>query len=192
MSAPAPRRWLVKEEPDHYAHQDLVRDGRTEWNGVHNPLALRSIRAMRPDDPVLYYHTGGVRAIVGLARVAGTPHEDPDDERGSWSVTIAADRALARPVSLDELKVAPEFAGSPLLRIGRLSVLELTPSQWARVLALEREPPAAPVRSRTGPVARAGGRRRPPSAGGRRRRAPRGSGVAPRSRARAPARGTDR
>jgi predicted RNA-binding protein with PUA-like domain len=192
MSAPAPRRWLVKEEPTHYAHGDLVRDGRTEWNGVHNALALRSLRAMRPDDPVLYYHTGGVRAIVGLARVAGVPRPDPDDERGSWSVTIAADRPLARALPLDELKATAEFAGSPLLRIGRLSVLEVTAAQWARVLALEAAAPAAPLTRRRGPVGRGSARRPARSGGGRRRRAATGSGAARRSRAKGRGRGTDR
>lgn len=131
------RRWLVKEEPTHYAYSDLERDGSTEWDSVHNPLAQRNLRTMRAGEAVLYYHTGTERAVVAIAEVAGPPHPDPSDERGAWSVRIRAVRLLKAPIPLDRLKPDPEFAASPLVRIGRLSVVEITPRQWDRVLALE-------------------------------------------------------
>jgi predicted RNA-binding protein with PUA-like domain len=46
-------RWLVKEEPTHYSYADLARDRTTTWNGVHNALALRHLKSMRPGDEVL-------------------------------------------------------------------------------------------------------------------------------------------
>lgn len=136
-------RWLVKEEPTHYSFADLAKDGGTEWNGVHNALALRHLRGMKPGDAVLYYHTGEERAIVGVARVAGTPYEDPEDDRGSWSVRIEADRPLRRPVPLLELRADPALASFDLVRIGRLSVMPVSAEQWARILAREKTPVAA-------------------------------------------------
>lgn len=83
------------------------------------------------------YHTGGERAAVGILRIASMPHPDAADERGSWSVEVRPVRALRRPVSLERLKREPEFADSPLVRIGRLSIVPLTDGQWTRLLALE-------------------------------------------------------
>ena len=130
-------RWLVKEEPSHYSFDDLSRDRTTEWSGVHNALALRHLKGMRPDDEVFYYHSGTERAIVGIARVSGVPRADPTDERGSWSVTIRAERPLRRPVGLAVVKADPSLAGFDLVRIGRLSVMPVSDTQWSRLLSYE-------------------------------------------------------
>ncbi|MEK7205612.1 MAG: EVE domain-containing protein [candidate division NC10 bacterium] len=69
--------WLLKTEPAEYAFEDLVREGKTIWDGVTNPLALKHLRAIRKGDDLLIYHTGNVRAIVGLAKAASDPYPDP-------------------------------------------------------------------------------------------------------------------
>ncbi|MCI4358184.1 MAG: EVE domain-containing protein [Thermoplasmata archaeon] len=153
----APRRWLVKEEPSHFSFADLERAVRTEWDSVHNPLAQRNLRSMRRGEPVLYYHTGSERAVVGIAEVADAPHPDPGDPRGAWAVAIRARRPLRRSVPLERLKREAVFEGSSLVRIGRLSVVEITGPQWERVLALELD--GAPDRARN-PQPHASGRRR--------------------------------
>ena len=141
-------RWLVKEEPDHYSYADLARDGGTEWNGVHNALALRHIKAMRSGDDVLYYHTGTQRSVAGVAVVGGTPRPDPDDDRGSWTVRIRPVRPLRGAVSLSTLKADPTLAGFDLVRIGRLSVMPVSNVQWKRILSYEPDD-AAPVQSKS-------------------------------------------
>jgi len=146
-------RWLVKSDPEDYAFADLERDGRTEWTGVHNALALRHLRSMAPGDAVLVYHSGGERAAVGLARVESVPRPDPRDARGSWTVTLAATRRLARAIPLDELRRVPGLDGFVLFRMGRLSVLPVSAREWARVLA--RESLAAAPRPTGSPAARA-------------------------------------
>jgi predicted RNA-binding protein with PUA-like domain len=130
-------RWLLKEDPESYRFSDLVRDGRTEWNGVHNALALRHLRAMRPGDGAIMYHTGAERAAVGIVQICSEPHVDIHDARGSWSVEVRPVRALHHPVPLERLKHEKVFSDSPLVRIGRLSVLPLTEAQWDRLLSLE-------------------------------------------------------
>ncbi|RPJ85061.1 MAG: EVE domain-containing protein, partial [Acidobacteria bacterium] len=54
--------WLFKEEPTHYAFDDLERDGETTWTGVKNPLAQKHLRSVRKGDRVFYYHTGNEKA----------------------------------------------------------------------------------------------------------------------------------
>src|SRR5439155_1050472 len=74
--------WLFKEEPSHYSFDDLVKDGRTRWSGVKNPLAQQHLRAVRRGDRILYYHTGREKAVVGMARAAGDAFPDPEDPSG--------------------------------------------------------------------------------------------------------------
>jgi len=182
-------RWLLKEEPDHYSFVDLERDGRTEWDGVHNALALRHLRSMAVGDEALFYHTGDVRAAVGIARVTRAARPDPSDPRPTWSVEIAPVRRLRRPVPLAELRPDPALAGFDLLRIGRLSVVPVSEAHWAVLLAHESAGPAELTedRDRPGPPAvRARGRGRVRHRG---RRAS-ASGAASRAPARRKARGT--
>ena len=53
-----PNRWLLKTEPGTYSWAELARDGRTVWDGVKNPLALKHLRAMAKGDEALIYHSG--------------------------------------------------------------------------------------------------------------------------------------
>jgi predicted RNA-binding protein with PUA-like domain len=130
-------RWLIKEEPAHYAWADLVRDGKTEWNGVHNALALRHLKAMRPGDRAIFYHTGEERACVGLVEIAGPPHPDAKDRRGSWSVAVRPVRALHRAIPLAEVKADPALASFDLVRLSRLTVMPVSDDHWARLMAHE-------------------------------------------------------
>jgi predicted RNA-binding protein with PUA-like domain len=38
--------WLVKEEPSNYNFAQFLKDKRTIWSGVRNPVAQRHLRAM--------------------------------------------------------------------------------------------------------------------------------------------------
>jgi len=129
--------WLLKEEPTHYAWEDLLRDGSTSWDGVHNATALRNLRAMRRGEQGIFYHTGNQRACVGILETLGPPRADPRDDRGSWMVDVRAVRPLRRPIPLSEIKADPSFAGFDLIRIGRLSVVRVSDPHWARLLELE-------------------------------------------------------
>jgi len=123
--------WLLKTEPSSYSYADLERDGRTAWDGVTNPAALKNLRAMKVGDAALIYHTGDEKAVVGTALVTRAAYPDPkarDPRR--VVVEIEAAGPLPRPVSLAELKALPVFAESPLVRQGRLSVVPLTKTQW--------------------------------------------------------------
>ncbi len=130
--------WLVKTEPEEYSFDDLSRDGRTVWDGVANPQALKNLRAMTAGERVFVYHTGGERRVVGRAEVSRPA--GPGAGRAALPELEAAGR-LETPVTLSELRADPAFADSPLLRQGRLSVVPLTDAQ-AR--AIERRGAGAP------------------------------------------------
>lgn len=121
--------WLLKTEPSEYAWDDLVRDGTTRWSGVSNPQAQANLRAMRPGDRAVVYHSGEKRA-VGVAEVVKPAYPDPDGGDGSVCVDVRALEPLPAPVPLAALKQEASFEGSVLLRQGRLSVVPLTPAEW--------------------------------------------------------------
>ncbi len=118
--------WLLKTEPSEYAFEDLLRERKTLWEGVKNPLAVRHLGTMKAGDSVVFYHTGSVRAAVGTARIAFVDAKDPKAPR----VVLAAGKPLRAPVTLETIKTAPAFRGSPLLTMGRLSVVPLTAAQY--------------------------------------------------------------
>jgi predicted RNA-binding protein with PUA-like domain len=129
-------RWLLKTEPSAYALADLVRDGRTRWDGVSNAQALGHLRAMRPGDELVVYHSGERRA-VGTARVLAA---EGARAPAPPAVEVGEARPFARPVPLAEIGRLAPFAGSALLRQGRLSVVPLTAPQWRALLRLGAAP----------------------------------------------------
>lgn len=146
-------RWLLKTEPGAYSWDDLVRDGRTAWTGVANPQAQSNLRSMRAGDVAVVYHTGAVKAAVGLAEVVREAYPEPG-AGGRSCVDLAAKARLAAPVALAALKVERAFAGSPLVRQGRLSVVPLDDAQWNVLLALSvKGSPARRARSEHRPPA---------------------------------------
>lgn len=129
--------WLLKTEPNDYSWEDLERDRRTTWDGVTGNAALKNIRAVRKGDEALVYHSGDVRAAVGIARVATAPYPDPHAADPRLVVfDLEPVRRLPRPVTLAEVKADPAFAAFDLVRIPRLSVLPVPPELWKRLLAL--------------------------------------------------------
>jgi predicted RNA-binding protein with PUA-like domain len=128
-------RWLVKTEPSSYAFADLVRDRTTTWDGVTNPQALGHLRAMARGDDVLVYHTGGEKAVVGLAKVAADPRPDPKAKDPRLVVVdLAAGKALPRPVPLAELKARKDLATWELVRLPRLSVMPVPDAAWKAIV----------------------------------------------------------
>lgn len=119
--------WLLKEEPEHYSFADLVRDGKTSWTGVRNPLAQRHLRAIQKGDRIFFYHTGSEKVVVGIAKAAGAPYPDPADPTGKLhAVDVLPVRALKRPVPLSSIKADEFFESFPLVRMPRLSVMPVT------------------------------------------------------------------
>ena len=124
--------WLVKEEPEHYNYDALVRDGRTVWAGVRNPLAQKHLRSIRKGDRIFYYHTGKEKAVVAIARAASDAYDDPNDGKLAV-VDVVPEKKLARPVTLAAIKADAAFASFPLVRMSRLSVMPVSDAEWKRI-----------------------------------------------------------
>ncbi len=97
--------WLIKSEPGTYAWADLLRDGKTYWDGVRNYQARNNLRAMKPGDLALYYHSVKEKSVVGVAEVVSEAYPDPTAKDGDWSVVdFAPAFSLKKPVTLDDIK----------------------------------------------------------------------------------------
>lgn len=118
--------YLLKTEPTEYSFAQLVKDKETEWDGVKNPVAVKHLGEMKPGARLIIYETGDLRTAVGTATVVSVEAKNPKKP----VVKIKAGKGLAKPVRLDEIKSNKLFADSPLVRIGRLSVVPLTAEQY--------------------------------------------------------------
>jgi len=118
--------FLFKTEPDVYSFDDFLRDKETNWDGVTNPTAVKHLREMKAGTKWIFYHTGDERTAVGTGSVVSVDAADPKVP----VVRVKAGRRLKQPKTLADVKDEPKFAKSPLVLIGRLSVVPLTEEQW--------------------------------------------------------------
>jgi predicted RNA-binding protein with PUA-like domain len=118
--------FLFKSEPSVYSFEDLLRDGETAWDGVTAPAAVKNLREMKPGTKWIFYHTGDERTAVGTGTVISVDATDPKVP----IVRVKAGKRLKNPKTLEQIKAEKLFARSPLLLIGRLSVVPLTKEQW--------------------------------------------------------------
>ena len=115
--------WLVKSEPSVYSYDQLVKDGKTVWDGVRNYAARNNLRAMKKGDKVFYYHSNEGMEIVAVAEVARAAYQDPTTDDPNWvSVDLKPYKKLKKPVPLSVMKADKRLADLDLVRLGRLSV----------------------------------------------------------------------
>jgi len=119
--------YLLKTEPTVYSFANLERDKTTIWDGVTNPAAVKHLREMKPGERLVIYHTGDEKSAVGTATVVSVDASDPKIPK----VKIKVGKAIANPKTLAEIKARTAFVESPLVRQGRLSVVPLSPAQYA-------------------------------------------------------------
>lgn len=129
--------WLIKSEPASYSWEDLVKDGETLWDGVRNHRAANNLRSMKVGDQAFFYHSVTGKEIVGIAEVSVAGLRDPKDE--AWAaVKVKPVRALDRAVSLAEIKADKALAEIELVRLSRLSVAEIRPTEWNHIVSLAK------------------------------------------------------
>jgi predicted RNA-binding protein with PUA-like domain len=131
--------WLVKSEPDKYAWEQLLKDGRTYWDGVRNYQARNNLQAMKKDDIVLFYHSSEGLAVVGIARVVKEAYPDPTTDDPRWvAVDIQPVETLKTPVPLSEMKKDKSLQNIALIKQARLSVIPLTEEEFEIIVAMGR------------------------------------------------------
>ncbi|RIJ36932.1 EVE domain-containing protein [Pontibacter oryzae] len=133
------QHWLVKSEPEAYSWANLVKDGRTMWDGVRNYQARNNMQQMQPGDLVLFYHSVSEKAIVGIAKVDKPAYPDPTaaEDKGKWVVVdLIPFRDFKEPVTLEQIKKDERLQDIALLRQSRLSVMPLKPEEFDILLAM--------------------------------------------------------
>jgi len=123
--------WLVKSEPVKYAWDQLVKDGKTFWNGVRNYQASNNLKAMKKGDEAFFYHSNEGLEIVGICEIAKEYYPDHTDESGRFGmVDVKPSRPFKTPVTLQAIKAEPALADIALIKQSRLSVMPITAAQW--------------------------------------------------------------
>lgn len=129
--------WLVKQEPEDYSWDDLVKDGKTQWTGVRNFQARNNLRLMNVGDNVLFYHSGKEKSVVGIAQVTEAAYPDPTADDPSWiAVDIKPVKQLANPVALADIRANSKLSDLLLVRQSRLSVMPVTKAEFDVIVAL--------------------------------------------------------
>lgn len=129
--------WLFKEEPSNYSFDQFVRDGKTSWTGVRNPVAQKNLRSVRKGDRIFFYHTGNEKSVVGIAKAAADAYPDPADKTGKlYAVDVVPVRKLKQPVTLASVKADTFFASFALTRVPRLSVMPVSDEEWERIAGM--------------------------------------------------------
>lgn len=129
--------WLVKQEPEAYSFDDLMRDGKTDWTGVRNFQARNNLQAMKKGDKVLFYHSISEKSVVGLTKVTKTAFPDPTDEKW-FAVQLSPVKKFKSPVTLEQIKGEPALANIALIKQSRLSVMPLTEGEFDLLLKLAK------------------------------------------------------
>ena len=133
------RYWLMKSEPESYGWDRLVADGGTLWDVVRNHRAKLNLQAMKEGEQAFFYHSVTGKEIVGVVEITRAGMKDPKDDTGTWAaVEIKPVRKLERPVTLAEIKADPSLADIELLRQSRLSVAEIRPGEWDKILSMAK------------------------------------------------------
>jgi predicted RNA-binding protein with PUA-like domain len=131
--------WLVKSEPGAYSWAHFLKEGRTAWTGVRNFAARNHLRAMKKGDPVLFYHSGEEKSVVGLARVEKEYYPDPTADEGDWScVDLVPEKAVTAPVTLAQIKGDKVLREMAFVKQSRLSVSPMTKPQFERILEITK------------------------------------------------------
>ena len=129
--------WLIKSEPNTYSWDDLVKLGRDHWDGVRNYQARNNIKAMKPGDLALFYHSVNEKSVVGIAECVSEHYPDPTTDDDRWVVVdFVPKEKLKKPVTLEQIKSTPSLDNMVLVKNSRLSVQPVEREEFDTVLAL--------------------------------------------------------
>ncbi len=132
-------RWLFKSEPNVYSFAQLQARGQAgeEWTGIRNYQARNNMRLMKLAEQGFFYYSNEGKAVMGIVEVCKLAHVDSTAENPTWEcVDIRAVAALARHVTLDEIKQDPKLKAMVLVVNSRLSVQPVTDAEWNHICKL--------------------------------------------------------
>ncbi|MEC7754297.1 MAG: EVE domain-containing protein [Bacteroidota bacterium] len=132
--------WLIKSEPNTYSYDDLVQKGKDHWDGVRNYQARNNLKAMKPGDLALFYHSVNEKAVVGIAECVSEHYPDPTTDDDRWVVVdFVPKQKLKKPVSLEEIKQESLLSEMVLVKNSRLSVQPVKKEEFDQILKMAQE-----------------------------------------------------
>lgn len=132
--------WLVKSEPSVYSFEKLILDKTTVWDGIRNFTARNNLRAMKKGEELFFYHSNEGLCIVGIAKVSKEAFQDTGTENPNWlAIEIKAHKKLKTPVTLSAMKANKILLNMGLIRIGRLSVSQVSKEEWEEIIRMSEE-----------------------------------------------------
>ena len=132
--------WLMKSEPDVFSYDDLVKKGREHWDGVRNYTARNNMRAMKKGDIAFFYHSNTDKAVVGIMEIIKESYQDPTTKEAAWvCVDVAPKEKLKNHVTLSDIKANPKLAEMKLIKLGRLSVMDITKKEFDEIIKMSKK-----------------------------------------------------
>lgn len=129
--------WLIKSEPNTYSWDDLVKLGKDHWDGVRNYQARNNLKAMKPGDLALFYHSVNEKCVVGIAECVSESYPDPTIDDDRWVVVdFVPKEKLKNTVTLEQIKTMPSLAEMVLVKNSRLSVQPVKREEFDTILAM--------------------------------------------------------
>jgi predicted RNA-binding protein with PUA-like domain len=126
--------WLLKSEPAKYSWEQMVKDKRTHWDGVHNFQAALNMRAMKEGDRAFFYHSNEGKEIVGVVEIVRAFYPNPDEPSDKFGlIDVAPVMPVKTPVTLTEMKTTAALKDMALIRQSRLSVCPVNDAEWATI-----------------------------------------------------------
>ena len=129
----------MKSEPNVWSIADQKKAGSkgTTWDGVRNYQAANNLKKMSKGDLCFFYHSNIGKEIVGIVEVIKTAFIDPTDkERKFVAVQVRFNKALDKPVLLENIKKNPNLSNLSLIKQGRLSVMSIDTKSWKIILKM--------------------------------------------------------
>ena len=130
--------WLLKSEPEEWSWDQQKKAGRkgAEWDGVRNFQARSNLRKMKKGDLGFFYHSGDIKAVVGIVEVIAEAHPDSTADDARWTcVDLRAVAPFAKPVTLEAIKADERLAEMVLAKNSRLSVQPVRDDEWTVICA---------------------------------------------------------
>ena len=132
--------WLIKSEPNTYSYDDLVQKGKDHWDGVRNYQARNNLKAMKPGDLALFYHSVNEKAVVGIAECVSEHYPDPTTDDDRWVVVdFVPKQKLKKPVFLEDIKRESLLSEMVLVKNSRLSVQPVKKEDFDQILKMAQE-----------------------------------------------------
>ena len=131
--------FLMKSEPNVWSIADQKKAGSkgTTWDGVRNYQAANNLKKMSNGDLCFFYHSNIGKEIVGIVEVIKTAFIDPTDkERKFVAVQVRFNKALDKPVLLENIKKNPNLSNLSLIKQSRLSVMPIDTKSWKIILKM--------------------------------------------------------